>query len=59
MKTRIFSIMDTTKKKAGITVLCIALITTIGAGIVFATGSQRMNRLTKQQALLWMIIQNF
>lgn len=41
MKTRIFSIMDTTKKKAGITVLCIALITTIGAGIVFATGSQK------------------
>ena len=39
MKTRIFSIMDTTKKKAGITILCVALIATIGTGIVFAAGS--------------------
>mgnify|MGYP000120553910 CR=1 FL=1 len=39
MKTRIFSIMDTTKKKAGITILCVVLIATIGTGIVFAAGS--------------------
>lgn len=39
MKTRIFSIMDTTKKKAGITILCVVLIATIGTGIVFAADS--------------------
>ena len=39
MKTRIFSIMDTTKKKAGIAILGVALIATIGTGIVFAANS--------------------
>ncbi|MGI6307950.1 MAG: M56 family metallopeptidase [Dethiobacteria bacterium] len=39
MKTRLFSIMDTTKKKAGITIFCVALIATIGVGIVFAANS--------------------
>lgn len=37
MKTRIFSIMDTTKKKTGVVVLCIVLIAIIGVGTAFAT----------------------
>ena len=41
MKTRIFSIMDTTKKKAGITILGVALIATIGTGMVFAASSAK------------------
>ena len=35
MKTRIYSIMDTTKKRTGITVLIVALIATIEAGMTF------------------------
>lgn len=41
MKTRIFSIMDTTKKKAGITILCVALISIMGMGIAFASSSPK------------------
>ena len=43
MKKRISSIMDTNKKKMGITILCGALIFTLGAAMVFAasTGSNR------------------
>lgn len=41
MKIRIFSIMDTAKKKAGITILCVALIATIGTGMVFAVSSPK------------------
>jgi hypothetical protein len=36
MKTKILSMMDTTKKKVGAVVLCGALMATIGAGTVFA-----------------------
>jgi beta-lactamase regulating signal transducer with metallopeptidase domain len=36
MKNRISSIMDTSKKKAGVVVLCVALIAIIGAGTAFA-----------------------
>lgn len=36
MKARIFSLMDTRKKKAGAIVLCIALLAIIGAGTVFS-----------------------
>lgn len=39
MKTRIFSIMDTTKKKAGITILGVALLAIIGTGMVFAANA--------------------
>lgn len=39
MKKRISSIMDTRKKRIGFTVICIALIMTVGAGIVYAAGS--------------------
>ena len=41
MKTRLSSIMDMTKKKAGITIFCVALIATIGVGIVFAANSAK------------------
>ena len=36
-KARIFHIMDARKKKSAITVLCVALITMMGSGMVFAT----------------------
>jgi bla regulator protein blaR1 len=36
IRARIFHIMDATKKKSGITVLCVILITILGAGRVFA-----------------------
>jgi beta-lactamase regulating signal transducer with metallopeptidase domain len=36
MKRRIFSIMDTKKKKAGAAVLCLILIGTMGTGMAFA-----------------------
>lgn len=36
IRIRIFQIMDATRKKSGITVLCIALITMMGSGMVFA-----------------------
>jgi beta-lactamase regulating signal transducer with metallopeptidase domain len=39
MRTRLFSIMDTTKKKSGIVILGIALIATIGTGAAFAVSS--------------------
>ncbi|GEM_PF-786572 len=39
MKARIFSIMDTNKKKAGILLLGVVLIATAGTGLVFAAGS--------------------
>lgn len=38
MKNRIFSIMDRSKKKTGIFVLCAALILTLSSGVVFAAG---------------------
>jgi len=38
MKNRVFSIMDKTKKKTGILILCAALILTLGSGAVFAAG---------------------
>ncbi|MDF2859668.1 MAG: family metallopeptidase [Neobacillus sp.] len=43
IKIRIFQIMDATRKKSGITVLCIALITIMGSGMVFAA-SPVMNK---------------
>ena len=36
MQKRIFSIMDTTKKRAGVVVLCLILMGTLGTGIAFA-----------------------
>ena len=36
MKTRIFSIMDTTKKKAGVVVLCVVLVAIVGTGVALA-----------------------
>ncbi|MFD0711680.1 M56 family metallopeptidase [Paenibacillus sp. GCM10027626] len=39
MKTRIFSIMDTKKKKAGFILLCVVCIAIIGTGAVFAAHS--------------------
>lgn len=40
MKKRIFSIMDMSKKKVGLTVLCGALILTLGTGFTFAVNAQ-------------------
>lgn len=37
IKTRIFRIMDATKKKAGISILCAALILIIGSEMIFAS----------------------
>ena len=39
MKKRIFSIMDRSKKKTGIFILCAVLILTLGSGVVFAAGA--------------------
>lgn len=39
MKNRILSIMDTTKKKTGVFILCIVLIGTMGIGTVFASAN--------------------
>jgi len=36
MKKRIFSIMDTTKRKTGVAVICAALVITMGTGMAFA-----------------------
>lgn len=49
MKTRIFSIMDTTKKKAGVVILCVALITIIGAGTIFAVDASSSNDVTVEE----------
>jgi len=40
MKARICSIIDVTKKKAGIVILCVVLIATASAGAVFAANAQ-------------------
>ena len=40
VKKRIFSIMDTKKKKVGIAVLCLILMGTLGTGAAFALGSK-------------------
>lgn len=39
MKKRIFSIMDMSKKKKGVAVLCAALLLTLGTGFAFATSA--------------------
>lgn len=39
MKNRILSIMDTTKKKTGVFILCIVLIGTMGIGTLFASAN--------------------
>lgn len=43
MKTRIFSIMDMSKKKAGSAVLCGALLLTLGMGTAFAANVETQN----------------
>lgn len=43
MKTRIFSIMNTKKKKAGIAILCVVLIAIIGTGMAFTFRSTNDN----------------
>lgn len=40
MKNRIFSIMDTRKKKTGITILCLVLFATLTTGAVFAADNK-------------------
>ncbi len=40
MRKRIFSIMDTGKKKAGLFVVCAALIATLGTGFAFAASTE-------------------
>lgn len=45
MKNRIFSIMNTTKKKTGALILCAALILTLGSGAVFAAGTDNIKDL--------------
>lgn len=39
LKTRIFSIMDMTKKKAGIIILCFTIAAVLGSGIAYASDS--------------------
>lgn len=39
MKSKILSMLDTTKKKAGVALLCGSLVAAIGTGTVFAAGS--------------------
>ncbi|HWT73872.1 MAG TPA: M56 family metallopeptidase [Mobilitalea sp.] len=39
MKKRIFSIMDTSKKKTGVVILCLVLAGTLGTGAAFAANS--------------------
>jgi len=39
MKKRIFHIMDTSKKKTGVAILCCTLITTMGTGFAFAANA--------------------
>jgi len=51
IKTRIFYIMDTTKKKAGITILSVALMAIIGSGTTFASSPAKIeNACTPMQA---------
>lgn len=45
MKNRIFFIMDGTKKKTGIFVLCAALILTLSSGVIFAAGTDNTENL--------------
>lgn len=51
MKTRIYSIMDTTKKRTGITVLIVALIATIGAGMTFDNRSPKETKEAADQPI--------
>ncbi len=53
MKKRIFSIMDTTKKKIGIFILCFALAGTIGVEMVFAVNDSNNNNISivKQEVI--------
>ncbi len=46
IKKRIFSIMDTTKKKAGIVVLALVIVCTLGTGAAFAAGNNQNNQLS-------------
>ena len=39
MKNRISSIMDIGKKKAGVAIICAAILITIGTGVIFATNA--------------------
>ena len=43
MKNRFLSIMDMSKKKVGVAVLCAALLLTLGTGVVFATSALSPN----------------
>lgn len=43
MKKRICSILDMSKKKVGVAVLCTALLLTLGTGVVFATSALSPN----------------
>ena len=43
MKSRIFSIMDTGKKKTGLVILCVALMLTVGTGAAFAANAATQN----------------
>lgn len=40
MKSKILSMLDTTKKKVGVALLCGALVATIGAGAAFAANAR-------------------
>ncbi len=43
MKKRIFSIMDTTKKKVGIVILALVIVCTLGTGIAYAASNNETN----------------
>lgn len=44
MRSRIFSIMDTGKKKTGLSILCVALMLTVGTGAAFAANAATQNQ---------------
>ena len=48
MKKRIFSIMDTRRKKAGIAIICAALVVTIGTGFTFAAQAKQIDMSIEQ-----------
>lgn len=43
MKNRIFSIMDTTKKRMGVVVICLVSMGTLGTGVAFAASNKIIN----------------
>ena len=52
MKNRIYSIMDTTKKKTGTFILCLVFIGTLATGTVFASADSAADKNTKKLPII-------